>query len=490
MIAAPHKVAVIGGGISGLACAYRLRELAGQRQIPLQITLFEASSRLGGVIQTEQRDGFILELGPDTFISQKPWAVDLTRRLGFENELIGVTQAHQQSAIVYHGRLRPIPKGFYLLASPSFKTLCALPFISFAGKCRMALEPLIPAAPDRGDESVASFIRRRFGEEALWRIGQPMIGGIYTADPESLSLEATFPRFRDLELRCGSVLRGLRQEQTRNKENSGVEADASGPRYRLFLSFKRGMQTWVDCLTRNLKGVSIQTGKKNVCLNRTRADGIHPVRWRLGFERGDVFEADAVCLALPVRAAEKILQPVAPEAACEIEKIGSESAVTLNFAFRREDCPRLPQGAGFVVPKIEGYPIAGVTFAHQKFEGRAPRENVLIRAFTGGFYHREFLKLSDDHLVPLVLDALKQLLGIHAGTLWAKIQRHEESMPQFAVGHRERVSRLKASMESYPGLFVTGNYLSGVGIPDCIHESEETAGNLVRFLKIHQPSRL
>jgi len=466
------KIAIIGGGISGLSCAYFVQESFRQNQIPISLKVFESENHFGGSIRTQQKDGFTYESGPDTFISEKPWGVNLCKRLGLESELIGVRPEHQRSSMVYQGHLYPIPKGFYLMASPSLKTLSELPFVSWKGKLRMMLEPFIPAGgPVSGDESVAAFMRRRFGEEALWRIGQPMIGGIYTADPETLSLEATFPKFRDMERRYGSVVRGLRAR-------ADAEQGVSGPRYGLFLSFRNGMQTLIDRLRKDLGDV-LCSGKKLTSLVQ-KAQG-----WELEFADGSCDQADLLCLAVTAPAAARLTDALSPLLSEALRRTPYEDAVTVNLAFKALDCPALPAGAGFVIPKIEELPLVGVTIAHQKFEGRVPCDGVLIRAFIGGVYHREVLKYNDTQLEVLAFETVRKLLRIRAKPLWTSLVRYPEAMPQFLVGHFSGAALLREQLKAFPGLFMTGNYFSGVGIPDCVHEAEKTADTMVSFFKNH-----
>jgi len=472
MNAAPPKIAIIGGGVSGLSCAWFIQQAFQQKKQPVSLKVFEGTPHFGGVIRTQQKDGFIYESGPDTFISEKPWAVNLCKRLGLESELIGVRPEHQRSSMVYRGQLYPIPKGFYLMASPSLKTLGELPFVSWKGKLRMMMEPWIPVGgPLSGDESVAAFMRRRFGEEALWRIGQPMIGGIYTADPETLSLEATFPKFRAMERSHGSVIRGLRARQ---ETQQGV----SGPRYGLFLSFRRGMQTLIDRLRQDL-GTALYSGKKLTGFVR-QARG-----WGLEFSDGTRDQADSLCLAVTAPEAARLTGTLSPLLAETLSQTPYEDAVTVNLAFNAEDCSFLPEGAGFVIPKLEGLPLVGVTLAHQKFEGRGPQSGVLIRAFIGGVYHREVLKYQDAQLENLAVETVRKLLRIKAQPRWISLVRYREAMPQFLVGHLNRLEQLKEQLQPLPGLFLTGNYWSGVGIPDCVHEAEKTADNMMSFFKGH-----
>ncbi len=464
------KVVILGGGISGLAAAHRLLELSDQEKIPLEITLLDAATRLGGVIETVTRDGFQMESGPDMFITERPEALNLSRRLNLEPELLPVTEGHAQSCVLYRGKLRPIPRGFYLIASGQPALLWALPFIGPLGKARMLLEPWVPVRRQDGDESVGHFIRRRFGSEALKRIGQPMIGGIYTADPDKLSLQATFPKFLEMEREHRSVIRALAKNKT--------VAAASGPRYQLFTTYRKGMRTLIDALQSKISGrVRILTGR--------RASEIvpHAGGWKIRCDGFPDAEADAVLLALPARQAARLLQKADAVLGREVGGIESESVATIHFAYRKADVPGLQSGAGFVVPLAEGGNLVGATLTHQKFAGRAPEDCVLIRAFAGGFGRGKVLELSDEALVETVKHELERICTIKARPVFTSVKRYPEAMPQYAVGHTERVDRIRKRSACLQGIFLTGNYLRGVGIPDCVHESEDCADNLLRWLK-------
>ena len=282
---------VIGGGITGLAAAYRLKSEAENKDIPLEIILLEASNRVGGVIQTEHRDGFIIEHGPDAFISTKPWAKALCEELCIADQLIGTNPKVRRSFVIRKGKLLPVPEGFYMMAPGSFGPFLKSPIFSLPGKFRIALDLFISRRSDIDDESVADFVRRRLGTEAFERMAQPMIGGIYTSDAENLSLKATFPRFLEMEREHGSIIKALLVQKRKAKQTS---RDTSGPRYSLFLSFESGMQTLVDTLAENLVG----------CIRfQSRVDTIQQIEsgagWRVCLEDGKVLETDLLCLALP-----------------------------------------------------------------------------------------------------------------------------------------------------------------------------------------------
>ncbi len=457
------RVVVIGGGISGLAVAHRLTELSRQRQLSLSVTLLEASDRFGGVIETQRAHGFLLESGPDAFLAEKPWAEALCRRLGLAEELIDTQPAHRRSFLVANGRLVPVPSGWYLVAPARLAALWQAPMLSWSGKLRIALEPLIPPRRDRADESVASFLRRRFGREALIRIGQPMVGGIYTADVEQLSLRAALPALAEMERTHGSVLRGLRA-----RTSNGATAEASGPRYRLFVTLRGGLQTLVDALIQRMPEVALRSRARVTHLAAGPA-------WTIALQDGQSLQAEAVCLALPADRAAALLGSISPSAAKELAAIPYESVATVNLAFRRADVPHALDGFGLVVPAVERRGIVGCTFSSVKFSGRAPEGSVLLRAFVGGALHRAMVELDDAGMQRMVRRELRELLGIEAEPQFSSVRRFPRAMPQYHVGHLSRVEAAEAKLRRYPTLFLTGNGYRGIGIPDCIAQAESAA---------------
>lgn len=462
------RIVIIGGGISGLAAAHHLWELRREADVRFEITLLEAKERWGGVIETVDRDGFLFEGGPDAFLSEKPWARELCQRLGLERELLETQEGSRQSFIVRGKRLLPVPKGFYLMAPARLGVLVRTPLLSWPGKLRVALEPFIPVRPGEGDESVASFIRRRLGRETLERIGQPMIGGIYTADVEALSLQATFPRFREMERRFGSVLKGL-------GANGGGE-EASGPRYHLFLTLRQGMEKLVEALVTRLGEIDLRSSAPVV---RIEKGG----RWKIHLASGESLEADAFCLALPAPSARRLLVPLASEISELLERVPYESVATVNLAYRKEELTRGLEGSGFVVPALEKRKLIGCTFTSNKFSGRAPDDSVLLRAFVGGALQQEVFQLDDSALEETVRAELREILGITAPPQSISIHRFPESMPQYRVGHLSLVQAIEERLKRRPGLFLTGNAYRGIGIPDCVHHAGETAEKMFSFLK-------
>jgi oxygen-dependent protoporphyrinogen oxidase len=471
-----RRVAIIGGGISGLAAAFRIRELAAAREFPLEAALFEKGPNLGRALATVREDGFVIDTGADSFLSEKPWALELAKRLGLEPELIGTDERFRKTYVVRAGRLVEIPEGFTLLAPTRFLPVVTSPLFSIPGKLRMALEPLIPARRDGSDESLASFVTRRLGREVLDRVAQPLAGGIYTADPESLSLLATMPRFIEMERRYGSLFKGLRAaSRNRPVQSRGT----SGARWSLFLSFRGGMRALVEALATRLgECVRMRTAVAGLARPDGGAGG-----WRVGMADGVEFDADAVVVATPAYDAARLLRPHDAELARLLGEIRYSSAASVNIAYRAADLPRLPESFGFVVPVKERRKIIACTFSSVKFAHRAPEGTVLMRTFLGGALQAEMMGLEDAAMVAAAREEIAALLGVGAEPILAHVQRWPEQMPQYAVGHLDRVAQIERRSATLPGLALAGAAYRGVGVPDCVHSGEQAAEAVLNYLQ-------
>lgn len=467
------KIAIVGGGISGLVCAYELLELAKADGREIEIRLFEKQDRCGGTIKTEIRDGFVLEKGPDSFLSEKLAAVQLAKKLGIDSKLIGTREENRKSFIVRGKALLPVPPGFYLIAPTQAVEFMRSSLLSFSGRCRALAEMWLPRKKTGPDESVASFIRRRFGGEMLERVGQPMLAGIYTGDPDQLSLRATMPRFLQLEERHGSVIRGMLAELTAKRS---AWRDASGPRYSLFMSFKNGMETLINALLVQIPGGMIRT---DAHLSAIDYDG-ETERWAAELVNGEVYEADAICVAAPASTAGRLLFRSCPGLARKLNQIQYESVATINFAFDRNQIGHALDGFGFVVPAVEKRSLVACSFSSQKFENRAPDGKVLLRAFVGGAFGKSLLDLEDHHLTQRVLSDLKELLSIQSEPIFFDLNRYSNAMVQYRVGHLDLVREIESEAGEMPNLFLTGSSYRGVGIPDCIQDATKTAGAVYR----------
>jgi oxygen-dependent protoporphyrinogen oxidase len=364
---------------------------------------------------------------------------------------------------VHEGKLVPVPDGFLLVAPTQLGALAATPLFSWGGKLRMALDLVLPPRRDAADESLAHFVRRRLGREALERVAQPLVGGIYTADVERLSLAATMPRFRDLEQRHGSVIRGLRAE-------AGGSA-AAGARYGLFAAPAAGMGALIDALAARLAEGSVRLRAPVTTLER-RPDG-----WQVR-AAGETVHADAVVLAAPAYVAADLVRPADPTLADALAAIDYASSATVTLAYRTADLPRLA-GFGFVVPAVEDRALLACTYASRKFEGRAPAGHDLVRAYVGGALRPDLAALADDALVETVRAELRSLAAIEAGPTLVRVQRHPRAMPQYAVGHLDRVAAIEARVAALPGFALAGAGYRGVGIPDCVRSGEEAAERIL-----------
>jgi protoporphyrinogen/coproporphyrinogen III oxidase len=474
------KVVVIGGGISGLAAAHHLVEQSAQLEQQPEVLLLEASARLGGIIRSERREGFLLEAGPDSFISEKPEAVELAKRIGLAERLIETNDAHRRSFIVRKGRLRAVPNGFQLLAPTQFWPFVTTDIFSWSGKARMALDIFLPRRSKQNgsnDESLAQFVRRRLGHEALERMAQPMVGGIYTADPEKLSLRATMPRFLEMEREHGSLLRAMWKQ--RRSANATEAKGTSGPRYSLFLAFDEGMQVLVDAIAARLDKVSVQLNTKV----ETLAFDEQKKQWRVGVLEGEAILADAVCLALPAYASAKLLRATDSSLADELEAIQYASTATINLAYRRSDIAHALDGFGFVVPFIEQRSVLACTFSSVKFAGRAPVDHALLRAFMGGALQPEVFALDKEAMIEAARRDLQELLGITGPPLFTHVEKWPRSMAQYHVGHMERVARIRERLRMRPTLKLAGNAFNGAGIPDCIRSGEAAADEILSSIQ-------
>ncbi|GIW86521.1 MAG: protoporphyrinogen oxidase [Isosphaeraceae bacterium] len=470
----PFPVVVVGGGLSGLATAYRLSAVGGLRSA---VVVLEAKDRAGGAIWTERVEGFVLEGGADSFITTKPWAVELCRELGLGDELMGTQPAHRRSFVVRGQRLVPVPEGFVLMAPTRLLPVLASPILSWRGKVRLLLDLIWPRRGDeQGDESLASFARRRLGREVLERLVQPLVGGIYTADPNELSVAATLPQFVEMERRHGSLIRAAWRQA---RIGSAVEGESSGARYGLFLTLRGGMETLPRALAARLP-----EGAMRLSTPVRRVEWVERLgRWVVELFDGGEIEASAVVLATEAHAAARLVDGYDPVLAQRLREIPYASSIVVNLAYARDAVAHPLDGFGVVVPAVEGRSILAVSFTSVKFADRAPAGTVLMRVFVGGAMQPALFDLDDDQVEQLVRRELAELIGARGEPLLVRVARHRRSMPQYTVGHAARVAAIRDRLRAHPGLFVTGNAFDGVGVPDCIRSAEATAEAVVAYLR-------
>ncbi len=488
MTSIKKRVVIIGGGISGLAAAFRLKQLSIGK--PLEITVVEAGNQFGGVIRTEIVDECILECGPDSMLTAKPWGIDLMKSLGMESQIIETQEENRRAFIAGPECLWPMPEGFRLIAPESIAALASSPCLSFAGKLRAAIEPFIPRhhllsngkLPDDFDESLSSFVTRRLGKEALDKLAQPLFSGIYTADPETLSMRATMPQFLEYEAEFGSVIRGLKEKL--NAPKNGNKSASESVRYSMFVAPEKGMESLIGELKTQLKDSSLQTGRAVLSLQQNDKE------WRIGFADGLTADTDAVILCLPAHAAARLFRQRDSGVADLLNSINYTSSAVINFIVDRENILHRLDGFGFVVPAALGKTILAASFSSVKFKGRAPANLAIVRAFVGGALFPEVLDLSDTQLCDRAFADLSFYLSIKAPARglpykYAVVSRWNDAMPQYAVGHRQKVKAIESQVSAFSGLFLCGAAYEGVGIPDCIRSANQAAEAAINSLFQH-----
>jgi protoporphyrinogen/coproporphyrinogen III oxidase len=460
-----RHVVVVGGGISGLAAAWRLQQQRASDGMDYRITLLEASDLLGGKLQTEQRDGLTIEAGPDSFLSYKPAGVQLARELGIEDRIIGTRDTGDGTFILRDGRLEPLPEGITMLVPTKLKPLARSRLLSARGKVRMAGEYFVPPKQDEEDESIGSFITRRLGREAFEHMAQPLLSGIFAGDADQLSLAATFPRLRDIERKHGGLVRGMLHQR---RETSKREAAPQSP-YSPFVSFTGGMGELPHAISERLTDVDVRTG---VGVDRVERSGSG---YRLALNNGESIDASAVLLATPAYVTADVLQLLDGELSALLRRIPYVSSATISLAYRSGEIAGLQAGRGFVIPHIENRELTAVTWASNKFAGRAPEDTSLLRTFVGRAGREEAVNLSDEDLLDLVRWELRQILGIEAVPVESRITRWRRAMPQYVLGHVDRLEQIDQRIRRHPGLSLLGAAYRGVGIPDCIESGNQAA---------------
>jgi oxygen-dependent protoporphyrinogen oxidase len=455
-------VAVVGGGITGLACAFALAKRGAS------FLLLEATERWGGVIRTERAGGFLMEAGPDSMLSQKPEAIALCRELGLGERLVPTNPDQRRVYVLHRRRLHPLPEGMVLAVPTRIGPFARSGLFSWPGKLRMALDLVIPGRRGGGDESIASFLRRRFGDEAVERLGEPLLAGIHAGDPERLSIACTFPRFAELERRHGSLVRGMWA--------APAAKPASGPPPAAFYSLSGGLEELVGALVAKLPADRCRLGAPVATLER------EPRGFALRSPDGEVVRARAVVVTAPAPRAGPMLAGVAPRAAELMAPIAFASTATVLLGYRRADVEHPLDGYGMVIPKTEGLRTSAFSFFSTKFPGRAPDGHVLTRAFLGGVRDPGALALDDAAMVDLVQREMAGVVGLRARPVLARVYRWPAGTPQMEVGHLERMAELERVAAGVPGLFLAGAGLRGTGLPDCVADGTRAAEAAAGFL--------
>ena len=451
------RIAIIGGGISGLTAAFTLEEH--RRAGIAEYTLYESAPYLGGVLRTERIQDCIVEAGPDSFITEKPWAAGLCRTLGLGDQLIGSNDADRKTYILVRGQFIPLPDGLMFMVPTKILPTAFSPLFSWTTKLRIARELLYPPRAAEADESVASLIERHYGKEMVDRLADPLLSGVYGGEAASLSVRAVLPRFAEIERAHGSLGRAM---LTARKKSSNK------PSPPLFTSLKNGMQQLVEALVPRLNQSSL--------LTNTQVESIQPEAGGWAISSGSKSDRfDAVILAVPAHAAARLLTPCAHELSAELAGIGYSSSITVALGYDRNVRQSLPPGFGFLVPHSEGKRLLAATFVHNKFPHRAPDDRALLRCFFAGSNAENIWQLSGDAIIAAVRNELQQILGIRAAPLFARVYKWKSAMAQYGVGHLERLDRIERLCQQLPGLALAGNGYRGIGIPDCVRSGTEAA---------------
>ncbi len=463
------RIAIVGGGISGLSAAFTIEEKR-RTGAPVEYVLFESSPRLGGVMITESVDGCLVEAGPDSFLTEKPWAADLCRKIGLGGQLIGSNDAERKTYIVVKGKLRVLPDGLMFMVPTKILPIVFSPLFSLRTKVRMAAEWFHPPrlhSPNQAspDETVAAMVERHYGAEMVDRLADPLLSGVYGGAASELSVRATLSRFAEMEDNYGSLGRAMLAARKKM-------AATKRPAPPLFTSLKDGMQQMVDALAARLDSNALRTSAP-VHSVAAHADG-----WTVSSgDRSGHF--DALIVATPAPAASKLLQIADENLARELGEIRYSSSVTVALGYDETVRRSLPPGFGFLVPRSEGRRLLAATFVHNKFPHRAPENRALIRCFFGGARAEEILESSEDQILEIVRGELRQIVGLDAEPLFARVYKWKSAMAQYSVGHLERLQRIESLRRKLPGLALAGNGYNGVGVPDCVRSGAEAAGNIL-----------
>ena len=470
---APVEIVIIGGGIAGLSAAYYAK-----KKVPdAHITLLEADSRWGGKITTDRaafNDGqFIIEGGPDTFLATKPWGVALCKELGLVERLHGTNPNQRNTYVLNKGRLLPLPDGLAMMIPSDIPSILRSGLLSWFGKARMGLDFILPPHRLNGDESLGTFVSRRLGRAAYENLIEPLMSGIYAGDGDQLSLASTFPYLRDLELNHGSLARGaiaMRKKMSdgvRSRETSHrrQESSDSVPGSRsAFLTPTTGLAEIVEALLVQLQNADLRLNTRVIRLTQ------HASRFLVELEDGSILDSDSVILATPAPISGTLLESFDPTLASVLQSIPYVSTATVSLAYRQSDLPRPLDGYGYVIPRREGRKALACTWTSTKFPHRAPDGYALIRVFVGRA--GQDIPWNENELLELAREELNLTMGITVEPILSRVFMWESAMPQYNLGHPDKLKQIDTALENHPGLALAGNGYRGIGIPDCIHSGE------------------
>ena len=492
-----RRIAVIGGGTSGLAAAYTLARRR-QAGAPIEEILVEANPWLGGVVRTETVDGFVIEAGPDSFLAEKPQAAAMARELGLGDDLMGSNDHARRTYILHRGRLLPLPDGLMFLVPTRLWPMVTTRLLPFSTKLAAARELFSsPPKNDRGDESVASFVQRHFGEAMVENIADPLLAGVYGGDSAALSVRSVLPRFWEMERQHGSLtratLKSMRKRRAALQANNSSGANSAGTGITptrmqpLFMTLKGGLQQMTERLAAQVEKNRIFVRRRVLAVEFApggpggAADSCSR-RFQITCEGGKSFDADAVILAVPAYLAGRLVSPLDHPLSELLEGIPYSSSMTVSLGFDESARATLPAGFGFLVPRHEQRRMLACTFVHAKFDHRAPEGKAMLRCFLGGARDPDVLGLSDEVVVAIVRRELQEIMNFTAEPLFVRVHRWHASMAQYPVGHAGRLNAIEERLQGLPGLYLAGNAYSGIGISDCLRTGKGAAEKALDFV--------
>lgn len=473
------KIIIIGGGIAGLSAAVRIKAKALEQRREIVVELLEKSGTVGGKILTEKVGDVLIEGGPDCFLPEKYWTVDLARFLHLENEMVPTNDRFKGTFIYSKKKLHPLPEGVMLMVPTMIMPLATASLISWPGKIRMGLELFIPKRKNPGDENLASFVTRRLGKECLDKIAEPLVAGIHTSNPDNMSVLATFPRFVELEQKYGSMIRGMVTAiKNRPVPSLGPSKKTGTAKMTYFMSFRTGMSLLPEACADFIGASSIRCN--------TTVTGIEPAPsgYRVHLADGTTLSADSVISAAPAYSTSPLIEDFDKTLATQLSEIKWSSSATVSMAFHRDDIKAPLKGFGFIVPKLEKRRINAATYSSIKFSRRAPDDMLLMRAFIGGGNREELVGgLDDGEMKQMVLEEIDTIAGIRAEPLLTKTYRWFDGMPKYTVGHLDRMAQLDKTLSRHPGLYLIGSSYRGIGIGDCINRAQMAADGAMKELE-------
>jgi oxygen-dependent protoporphyrinogen oxidase len=452
------KIAIVGGGISALACAVDLKEKG------FDFTVFEKEDSAVGKLITEKIGGLTIEGGPDSYLPEKVWSVQLIKKVGMAGEMLCSNDEHKGTFIYSGGRLHPLPEGVMLMVPTMIMPLVRSSLISWPGKIRMGIELFVPPRKDRKDESLAEFVTRRLGRECLEKIAEPLVAGIHTSNPDNMSVLATFPRFVEMERKSGSLIKSMVAAMKKMPP-----PNPSGSKMTYFMSLKGGMRDLVEGCVSYVGAERIRTGTAVVSVMK------QDNRYRLAFGDGSTADFDAVVLATPSYVTKELLRCMDEDLCGKLAAIEWSSSATISLAFRKDDIKKSLPGFGFIVPRVENRRINACTWSSVKWSHRAPEDTLLIRSFVGGGHHEELVSLGDTELLKIVLEELRGMIGLTAEPVFSKAYRWFKGMPKYTVGHLERIAAIDENLKEHKGLFLIGCSYRGIGMGDCVKSGFDAA---------------